>query len=70
MQETLRVITQVIMHVLGQKITQERSLETMLADLSEVVTIQEIIHVTLKVHVHPTMLVIMHVVFLETIHVI
>ena len=58
------------MHVLGQKITQERLLELMLVELSEVVTIQEIIQETLKVHVYLIMLVITHVDLLETIHVI
>ena len=65
-QGRLRVISLVITLVLEQKIIQERSLETMLVELSEVVTIQEIIQETLKVHVYLIMLVITHVDLLET----
>ena len=65
-QGRLRVISLVITLVLEQKIIQERSLETMLVELSEVVTIQEIIHVISKVHVYLIMLVITHVDLLET----
>ena len=65
-QGRLRVISLVIILVLEQKIIQERSLETMLVELSEVVTIQEIIHVISKVHVYLIMLVITHVDLLET----